>query len=270
MSKIPDYYKAPLRSRSKIVDYLLHMSGRDEDRRGGHNYEYCRCEDSTHRVTLVSRGPWMFAWNVKIRHVDFSFDGLLQRHLAQGYTKPEDPRWDEEARLQFEGIDKDVLFETAQSDIVREVIDDDEGARGRVGDEGLSELWCGTSVDPRFMLAGRSAGWLILAEFCHQVLDEKSCRSRCDSKRKRKMALGLHVDIDLYFTDWSFRDLFKLYRYVVQMDADLRRTSPGKRIELAAASLVFDSYLSHITPQLVRDDHAQVICDQAQVACNWP
>lgn len=268
MSKIPDYYKAPLRSRAKIVDYLLRMSGRDEDRRGGDNYEYCRCEDSTHLVTLVSRGPWMFSWDVKIRHVDFGFDSLLRRYQEQGGAKPEDPRWDKEARLQFEGIDKDVLFETAQSDIIREVIDDDVGARGRVGDDALSTLWCGTSVDPRFILGGRSSGWLILAEFCRHVLDEKSCRSRCD--RKRKMVFGLHMDVDLYFTDWSFRDLFKLYRYIVQMDADLRDTSPGKRIELAAASLVFDSYLDHVASQLVRDDQAQVICDQTQAACNWP
>jgi len=261
MNKIPDYYKAPLRSRTEIVDYLLHISGRDEARRGGDDYEYCRNEDSTHRVTRVSRGPWMFSWNVKIRYLDLSFDNLLRRQLEQGWTKPEDPRWDEEARRQFEDIDKDVLFETAQSDIVREVIDDDVGARGRVGNEALSTLWCGTSVDPRFILGGRSAGWLILAEFCHHVMDEGSCRSSCG--RKRKMVRGLHMDVDLYFADWSFRDLFKLYRYIVQMDADLRRTSPGKRIETAAASLVFDSYLDHIATNIIRND-------QQLAACNWP
>jgi hypothetical protein len=229
------------------------------DRREGSEYAYCE-NLGTNAYTRLSCGPWLFCWNVKARSVNFDFEHLLKRYQqVTGGTLPRDPRWSDEARKVYDGVSGDTLWEWGVEGARRPFVDDDRGAQGRPED-GQSILWDGTPVTARFMFGGRSGGWLILTRFNRQTLDEKNCGYHHTEPRFIK---GLHKDTSLYFKDWSYRDLCRLYRYAVMIAADLKRIPAATRIEECASFDFVVNACGHL-------ENKFDIEDSRQEAQNWP
>ena len=256
--KIPDYYKTPLRSRDAIVDYLLRLC---PARRGGSDYRYYE-NLGTNAWTQLGSGPWLFCWNVKARKVDFSFNNLLKRYQETQGELPGESAWVEKARHVYAGINQDNFWEWGVEGARRPFVDDERSAQGRPGDDGYNMLWDGTPVDARFMFAGRSGGWLVLTRFNRQTLSKSDLVTYVIGDEARTIK-GLHEDTAYYFNDWSYKDLRKLYKYVVMLDADLQRDTPEDRIEECAAFDFVANLCGHIDQEILTEQ-------QLQVAQNWP
>lgn len=221
----PSYYRCALRERSDIVEFLL--SRRFWTHRGGSGYWWRG--GSGHS----SNGNWLFCFNVKVHSIDFTFENLVQRWTDMGYGEhARDEHWLVEARAKFAELKPDQLWDWGVEGARRTFVSDHRDApNGKPDDDGFSMLWDGTPVETRFAFMGRSGGWLVLTEFNGNLLDWDSANY-----------WGSGSDPALCFQDWSYRELRRLYQFVVMLAHDVAGTASERAIEEHAAFDFFENY----------------------------
>ncbi len=137
--KCPEYYAAPLRSKTEIIEYL---------------------KSEKYWSVRYYRGVFLFCFNVKVYQIDFSFDNLL-KILANvecdfDKQKQNDSTWLAAARAVYdEQFKQDYVLENVLNDMCDDVFNTDT----------YHTLWDGTQVDVDFEFNGRSGGWLCISEF---------------------------------------------------------------------------------------------------------
>lgn len=140
--KTPEHYKAPLRSRRAILDFLLNrINRRFYDRRG-----------------------FLFCFNVKCYSADLSFENLLSVAKEQDIEHLNDVMFMHEARERFEKHENE-LFNWGVEDARRTFTGREADHYSKPDDDGYNTLWDGTAVDVEFAFLGRSGGWLCLTHF---------------------------------------------------------------------------------------------------------
>ncbi len=123
---IPEYYRAPLRSRKKIIAFF-------RDRRVYNGFQF-----------------W---WNVKVRSLDLSL-----QHLYSVYRSNGDSISDDQANIAnqvYDQTDMEELCDRAIEFTRTNVVDND----------GYNTLYDGTELSVVFEFQGRSGGQLVLTEF---------------------------------------------------------------------------------------------------------
>lgn len=134
MNSKPKYLIPPCRrSKSAIIAWLESMS----DPRG-----------------WQGDGNYLFCFNVKVYHVDFSFDNLLKRYREAGELGQVSERWLAEARK---------LLPENESNFWEWAIED--ARRGVTDDDAWKTTWAGKDVRAEWGFYGRSGGWLCLESF---------------------------------------------------------------------------------------------------------
>ena len=188
--KTPSYYVAPLRSRAEIVAFLKQAAN----------------ERPQYGIVAI---------NVKLYHVDLSFDHLLAmaRKEGFGYVSTASPRYVAACRLVHEEIGESTLCDYAI-----------EGARdGAIDDDGYRLIWNEDKIIADWAFDGRSSGWLVLQSF-----------------EGINMVTGNGYG-DAILDDLDFRTLRRLYRFIVQSRHDFRREAVRESVEYAAAFMLFEN-----------------------------
>jgi hypothetical protein len=182
--KPPEKYRAPLRQRAAIERYLLARTPR--------------------------RGFW-FAFNVKAGAARLDFPTLLARHRASGYADEwalSQPDYMAAVRELHASTREATLWEWGTEDACRSVEDSDA----------FTHLWDGTDVHVKWGFAGRSGGWLVMAEYDGHNLRDRS---------PNEMAAWVRV--------FDYPDLMTLYKFVVQCEADFTPEAAASEVEYQAA-----------------------------------
>lgn len=211
-SKIPEGYKAPLKKRSDIIEYLQGGTSSQSRYYEGHTWHYC--------------------WDVKC-WPDLEFDDLVKAAISMGYESlvhMDDIHWIEDAK-QLHAEHSNSLWDWGIEDAQRDWRGNTIGKFGTY-DEGAPwygchapdgdayrMLWDGTMCDPRFAFFGRSGGWLTLTMFN-----------------------GITLDGDCDFEDeylWDYNSLRLFYRFLVQTNHDITKTDAGVRVTECAAFTFF-------------------------------
>lgn len=220
----PEYYRCPFRRRREIVEFLF--SRRSWTHRGGREYWW---RGDTGRS---SDGNWLFCFNVKAHWVDFTFENLVRRWKEMGYgERAGDAHWLAEARTKLAELKPGDLWDWGVEGARRTFVSDRRDApEGKPDDDGYSMLWDGTPIETRFAFMGRSGGWLVLTEFDGRLLD-------CDSANY----FGPGSDPALCFQDWSYRELRRLYQFIVMLAHDVDGTASEGAIEEHAAFDFFEN-----------------------------
>lgn len=194
----PEYYQTPLRSRQDIIDFIIF---------------------STHQRVYDHR-PHPFCYNVKVYHVDFDFDHLLQIHREAEddpiYTHNDE--WLAGARAEYDDLKEGQLWEYAQEDACNQLLESDA----------FKCLYDGTQVDVRYSFEGRSGGWLSINRFeGHDFTEDDQ-----------------HIKYVLQ--DMQFSTLRKLYVLVTMLNHDVRRDNVAKELEYQAAFNLFHNVCSDV------------------------
>lgn len=188
--KTPRCYAAPLKTRKAIIDWLNNDRARCWHVRGGPDYD---------------RNCWLFCFNVKLppMHHKVNHQALLELALEEqviGREEVEDEPWVKATGLRYDETNIESLFdhacETARTRFV--------GVKGLPEDDGFRMLPSGQLVKPQFAFMGRSGGWLVLTHFMGHKLDAESQGTART------------------WEHWDFRDLVKLYKFLVMLSYDLR------------------------------------------------
>lgn len=212
--KRPEYYRCPLRSRASIVAWL----------RGNKHWTRHADRDTVH----------LFAFNVKLHNLDFSFDNLWAKFQESGYASEEqmtDKAWLAACRKHFDeegGERNQRLWEYSVSDACDQVV-----STVRVKDKWVvctadtySRTWSRDDVDVDLGFHGRSGGWLVIEKF---------------------QGLKLTRSLDLEDPDEiDYRTLRLLYEYVTMLSHDFRDGQPELAVEDAAAFMFFENSCSDI------------------------
>lgn len=187
--KIPEHYQAPLRSRQAIAEYLLACK----------HYE--------------GEGRSLFAFNVKLRQIEFTFDSLLQIWIeAEDCPQLHDPDWLDHARSVFEKVDQENLFEYGRNAACHFVTDTDC----------YKHLPDGTEVDVTLGFMGRSDGYIGIFKFEGYDFTKSSLEfwkeafCGCPFREDSRAGQGW---LERY-EEMPFDTLYKLYRYVVMCEYD--------------------------------------------------
>jgi hypothetical protein len=143
MTKKPDYYKTPLRSRRDIIAWII-----DNTTQRGYDYQSCP-----------------FCFNVKCYSLDFSFEHLLAlyRDYEGNPTHTHTDVWLDGCREKYEqlgGETSESLWYWAQEHAWANFVE----INGSQNDT-FNHLWDGTAVDVVYSCRGRSGGWLSLDKF---------------------------------------------------------------------------------------------------------
>jgi hypothetical protein len=220
----PEYYRCPLRRRRDIIEFLL--SRRSWSHRGGREY-WWRGESGK-----GGDGNWLFCFNVKAHQVDLTFENLVKRWREMGYGgRAADPHWVKEAREKFQELEPDDLLDLGVEGARRGFVSSRRDVpEGKPDDDGFSMLWNGTPVETRFAFMGRGGGWLVLTEFNGRLLDWESVNY-----------FGPGSDPALCFEEWTYRDLRRLYQFLVMLAHDVSGTAPERAIEEHAAFDFFEN-----------------------------
>jgi hypothetical protein len=186
--------RPPFRKLSKLVAWLL-SEHNGWDCRGGRddaNYEH---------------HAWLFCFNVKLYHLDLSFDHLLQRY-QKAYTSNSyvfDPVWIRGCQRKWrteimDMPDCDDPINPDNYDRPKELLD----SQGRLYEQAV-ELTRADFVDQtnqpgdvRYVFYGRSGGWLTLTHFRGIALD---CNLRADLEFATKVNY-VDGDPDFVTSDW--------------------------------------------------------------------
>ncbi|MCI0421515.1 MAG: hypothetical protein L0312_20200 [Acidobacteria bacterium] len=204
----PAYYRTPLRSRKQIADFLLQKKRRYFDR------DY-------HLV--------FFHWDVKLFHLDLTFDNLLETGKKNGYVRGEatSSEWLSEARKRSDEH-QEQLLEYGQ-----------EGAwRILEHSDAFQYLYDGTPVKAKYVSVGRSGGYIALLSFNSVTLTDpptglEEALYGGDSARDEDRAL-------------PYRELRKLYQLIVMLDHDFTREAACREVEHHAAFALFANFCSDI------------------------
>lgn len=199
--KIPDYCKAPLKSRRAIVEYLAKVGG------------YGSWRD----------GNTLFTFNVKAHLVDLSFDHLIDVFKESGYYGPKsvylsNAEFLKNAKALYGTTD--WLFDEA----IR------EARCGVTGGDAFKTLYSGEKLDVKLAFMCRSGGYVGITEF------EGYDLTRHDRGYWRDVFIGdgdpaLKMPYDV---------LVKLYKYVVMLAHDFTQEAAAREIEHQAAYLFFE------------------------------
>lgn len=158
---------------------------------------------------------WMFVWNVKA-YPNLDFEHLAQVHREAGNFLPplDDALWWEGAR---------AMYQKVQDNLLEWGIDDAQSAfTGSLRHDCYRTLWDGTEVDTDFAFMGRSSGWLVLKKFEGYTLNEDAFEEPDD-------------------TGMDFETLKKLAEMVVFINFSLEECPPDRRVEEAAAWVLFEN-----------------------------
>jgi hypothetical protein len=224
--KKPDYYKAPLKSRESIADYLVHGIGEPA---WSTRQQYLSCR----------QGDGLFAFNVKCHCLDLSFDNLLKVWRERGDWEEhyDDPRWQAKA-IKAYAKREERLFEWA-IDEAREDVNDSDGYK---------MLWAGELLDVDFEFIGRSGGYASLKRFqrwdfsredpayWYEVFKGNPHRKESDE----------WYDWGREYSEMSYADLRNLYALIVQLEHDFRSEAVTEEVEYRAAFRLFASFLEGI------------------------
>jgi len=199
--KTPEYYKAPLRKKADIIQFLLKQANR-------RHYD---------------RRAFLFCFDVKIYNLDLSFDNLLKVAKEHGdIDNLDDVMFLAGAKEQF-AEHENILFDWAIED-ARETFTGRQGPNYyRPDDDGFNMLWDGTEIDVEFAFLGRSGGWLCITHW-----------------------EGVALESEENLNDFSYKQLRALYRYIVMLQADLKRHTPSARVEEKAAWALFVNLCSDV------------------------
>lgn len=159
--RAPKQYRAPLRSRKAMIDYLLAGPG------------HCHGYDQ-----------YLFAFNVKVYDIDLDFDHLLRQYVDDGQTSEAFDYWignpEFLAKIRKEHArQENNLFDWGQ-----------EGAWETVeNDEAYTSLWSGENVAVKYDRFGRSSGYIVITELEGKKF---SGREGMDEYRYWLEAMGTH------------------------------------------------------------------------------
>ena len=143
--RTPAKYRAPLRSRNAITDYLLNRDGHCS----GHDW-------------------YLFAFNVKAYGVDLDFWHLLDLWIKTG-EPTEDDEWALKQPEYFTAIEtaftdaEEKLFWAGQERAWDDLTDS----------ETYQMLWDGTEIDVEYSGFGRSSGWIVITRLLHEEFNSR-------------------------------------------------------------------------------------------------
>lgn len=202
--KMPEYYRAPLKSKRDIIDWIT----------SNFNRPYYDRND----------GSW-FHWDVSVPYkTDLSFDRLLEI-LDWGYIGDSDFVPKEQIiaalrqRYEDNGPDEYTLWDCAV-DNARESVRDDDGYK---------MLWDGTDVGAEWWFLGRNGKHLCLAKF-----DGCDISRRIGDQDLVEYLEDLHTDGKLH----------TLYKFLVQCNHDFKPEYVQETVEYAAAFDLFVNFLN--------------------------
>lgn len=131
--KMPAYYRAPLKSRKAIIQFL----------------------DNERRQRSADYKRWLFTWNVKLYGLNLDFDHLLELYKRESnHRKLTDNDWLSQAR-EIHGRKLESLEHWAIEDASMSVNDSDC----------FKMLWSGEELDVDYQFIGRSGGHIALTRF---------------------------------------------------------------------------------------------------------
>jgi hypothetical protein len=201
----PEYYRCPLRSRARIVGWLKNQ------------------------INSAGRHHGPFHWDVKLYHLDFSFDNLLKRHQESGYAaKDTDEVYLADCRKRYVALygadgSRGDLCNQATEEACRGVV---ELCRNKALNrwelrtrDSYNTLWRDDSIDAKLSFAGRSSSWLVLDSF-----NGVACK-----------------DLDIDDPELDYKFLRQLYEYVTILNHDFGDRRPERAVEDAAA---FDFFMN--------------------------
>lgn len=205
MTKIPDYYKTPLRSRKDIAAFIF---------------------DATHQ-RIYDHQCHPFCFNVKCHDVDFSFDHLLEvlREMEDDPKYTHNDGWLAITRERFPSTENS-LWEWGQEHACSQFVG--RGGSNQPDSDCYTHLWDGTSLDIRYSFEGRSGGWLSINKF--QGLDFNG-HATTDEYWRGVIETAKWDGEEEPIMD--YKTVRQLYQLVTMLEHDLRK--PHRAVEEGAA-----------------------------------
>ena len=169
--------------------------------RGGRDYEFGR-----------SNGPWLFCWNVKLHHLDLSFESVLAAAETSSVFDINDPKLVNYAREKYSDANLQHIEEWA----IRDTRLDFCGDAGIPENHAYTSLHCGDDIRTRYGFMGRSGGWLVMTEM-----------------------LGWTLDNDFCFFERTHREVRAISEMVWYVTMATQNQEPERAVERAAAWILF-------------------------------